>query len=100
MMGAWPAPARSPVWQLTFARQPPAPPPARRFGSVRRLGLSCEHEEETAVMQQRRLGDLTVSTLGLGCMGMSDFYAGRHEAEAVATIHRALDLGVTFLDTA
>jgi aryl-alcohol dehydrogenase-like predicted oxidoreductase len=51
-------------------------------------------------MQQRRLGDLTVSTLGLGCMGMSDFYAGRDEAEAVATIHRALDLGVTFLDTA
>ena|SRR3712207_2706737 len=51
-------------------------------------------------MQQRRLGDLTVSALGLGCMGMSDFYAGRDEAAAVATIHRALDLGVTFLDTA
>ena len=51
-------------------------------------------------MRQRRLGDLTVSALGLGCMGMSDFYAGRDEAEAVATIHRALDLGVTFLDTA
>ena len=51
-------------------------------------------------MQQRRLGDLTVSALGLGCMGMSDFYAGRDEAEAVATIHRALDLGVMFLDTA
>jgi aryl-alcohol dehydrogenase-like predicted oxidoreductase len=51
-------------------------------------------------MRQRRLGDLTVSALGLGCMGMSDFYAGRDEAEAVATIHRAIDLGVTFLDTA
>jgi aryl-alcohol dehydrogenase-like predicted oxidoreductase len=51
-------------------------------------------------MPQRRLGDLTVSAFGLGCMGMSDFYAGRDEAEAVATIHRALDLGVTFLDTA
>src|SRR3569623_873138 len=52
-------------------------------------------------MQQRTLGQsLTVSALGLGCMGMSDFYAGRDEAEAVATIHRALDLGVTFLDTA
>ncbi len=38
--------------------------------------------------------------MGLGCMGMSEFYAGRDEAEAVATIHRALDLGVTFLDTA
>ncbi len=43
---------------------------------------------------------LTVSTMGLGCMGMSEFYGGRDEDEAVATIHRALDLGVTFLDTA
>ena len=51
-------------------------------------------------MQQRRLGDLTVSALGLGCIGISDFYGGRDEAEAIATIHRALDLGVTFLDTA
>jgi aryl-alcohol dehydrogenase-like predicted oxidoreductase len=53
-------------------------------------------------MEQRSLGrsGLAVSALGLGCMGMSDFYGGRDEAEAVATIHRALDLGVTFLDTA
>lgn len=43
---------------------------------------------------------LEVSTLGLGCMGMSEFYGTRDEDEAVATIHRALDLGVTFLDTA
>jgi aryl-alcohol dehydrogenase-like predicted oxidoreductase len=43
---------------------------------------------------------LTVSTMGLGCMGMSEFYGRRDEATAVATIHRALDLGVTFLDTA
>jgi aryl-alcohol dehydrogenase-like predicted oxidoreductase len=54
------------------------------------------------LMETRKLGQqgLEVSTLGLGCMGMSDFYGGRDEAEAVATINRALDLGVTFLDTA
>ena len=53
-------------------------------------------------MRTRKLGSqgLTVTALGLGCMGMSDFYAGRDDAESVATIHRALDLGCTFLDTA
>src|SRR3954453_18070235 len=53
-------------------------------------------------METRILGSqgLKVSAVGLGCMGMSDFYSGRDEAEANATIHRALDLGVTFLDTA
>ncbi|MGD8897749.1 MAG: aldo/keto reductase [Acidobacteriota bacterium] len=53
-------------------------------------------------METRELGrqGLTVSALGLGCMGMSDFYGNRDEAESVATIHRALDLGVTLLDTA
>ena len=43
---------------------------------------------------------LTVSALGLGCMGMSEFYGTAHEADGIATIHRALDIGVTFLDTA
>jgi aryl-alcohol dehydrogenase-like predicted oxidoreductase len=53
-------------------------------------------------MKTRKLGrqGLEVSALGLGCMGMSDFYGGRDEAESVATINRALDLCVTFLDTA
>jgi len=53
-------------------------------------------------MKQRKLGaqGLTVSAQGLGCMGMSDFYGKRNEEESIATIHRALDLGVTLLDTA
>jgi aryl-alcohol dehydrogenase-like predicted oxidoreductase len=53
-------------------------------------------------MEQRRLGKqgLIVSGLGLGCMGMSEFYGPPDETEGIATIHRALDLGVTFLDTA
>ena len=51
-------------------------------------------------MQTRALGKLPVSAMGLGCMGMSEFYGPADEAEAIATIHRALDLGVTLLDTA
>lgn len=53
-------------------------------------------------MDKRRLGTqgLEVSALGLGCMGMSEFYGTTDEGEAIATIHRALELGIDFLDTA
>ena len=57
----------------------------------------------TSDIGTRTLGDtspLTVSTLGLGCMGMSEFYGTPDEQDGIDTIHRALDLGVTFLDTA
>jgi aryl-alcohol dehydrogenase-like predicted oxidoreductase len=53
-------------------------------------------------MQTRKLGTsgFEVSALGLGCMGMSEFYGGRDETESIATIHKAIELGVTLLDTA
>ncbi|HTY64596.1 MAG TPA: aldo/keto reductase [Acidobacteriota bacterium] len=52
-------------------------------------------------MEKRRLGkDVTVSALGLGCMGMSEFYGPTDDAGSIATIHRAIELGVDFIDTA
>src|SRR5258705_5376354 len=63
--------------------------------------MTATEAKHFAHMPQRRLGrsELVVSALGLGCMGMSEFYGSTDETESIATIHRALELGIDFLDT-
>src|SRR5262245_47619875 len=58
------------------------------------------HESRMTNMEQRQLGGLRVSSIGLGCMGMSAAYGVPDDAESTRTIQRAIDLGVTFIDTA
>ncbi len=87
--------ARPPEGKDTVRRPigAPAPVTARRVSAANRRG---------GEMEQRTLGrdGLEVSALGLGCMGMSEFYGSRDDDEAISTIRRFLDLGGTFLDTA
>src|SRR5215213_5053951 len=65
-----------------------------------RFELQPTQREAGTKMRQRKLADLEVSAIGLGCMGMSAFYGSTDEDEDIATIRRALDLGVNFIDTA
>jgi aryl-alcohol dehydrogenase-like predicted oxidoreductase len=64
--------------------------------------MSATEAKQFTSMPKRRLGrsELVVSALGLGCMGMSEFYGSTDDAESIATIHRAIDRGINFLDTA
>jgi aryl-alcohol dehydrogenase-like predicted oxidoreductase len=72
---------------------------AGRPGLVTKQAATA-NESEGVLMETRTLGDLTVSALGLGCMGMADVYAPSDERSGIRTIQRALDPGVTVLDTA
>src|SRR5207245_3780048 len=74
----------------------------RRTARVVSCGESdINHDRERLdEMKRRKLGELEVSALGLGCMGRSAFYGSADEREAIATIQRALELGINFIDTA
>src|ERR1051326_5357868 len=98
-------------WAASRRRRKSSPPYSGSVRQRRRLctGTFCRSTADSAlaktgvfIMEQRKLGTqgLTVSALGLGCMGMGWAYSGRDDAESIRVIHRALELGINFFDTA
>src|SRR5258706_13100886 len=81
-------------YSVYYSARPDGPPAQNRRNAVH-----ATPAEPVSPFPQRALGALRVSALGLGCMGMSEFYGTTDEAESIATIHDALDRGMNFLDT-
>src|ERR1700722_5498461 len=99
------APAASPRGGAPSAGSPAGVPQAaqledRHLLAPGRRNADAVIRTRRAEMRTTKLGDLTVSAQGLGCMGMSEWYGAADWDESIATIHAALDAGVTFLDTA
>ncbi len=97
----WSAPRRRPTGAASApSPRDPRPVRVRSARSGRSRGRDPRRRRSAMSIDRVRLGDLEVSAQGLGCMGMSEWYGAADWDESIATIHRAIDLGVTLVDTA